>query len=69
MAVGEDRFARLNDPESPSMDSPLECFVAVTKSDTTDLTFRTRALILSAAGGLAVSRPWGALCVTFKAAA
>lgn len=59
MAVGEDRFAHLNDPVSPSPDSPLERFVAVTKSDTTDLAFRTRALVLSADGVVKVTDRFG----------
>lgn len=55
----DDRFAHLNDPLSPSMDSPLERFVAVTKSDSADLPWRTRALILSADGVVKVTDRFG----------
>lgn len=55
----DDRFAHLNDPVSPSMDSSLERFVAVTKSDSADLPWRPRALILSADGVVKVTDRFG----------
>ena len=53
MAI-EDRFAHLHDPISGPPDGALTRFSAVTKSDTQDLAFVTRALLLSADGNVKV---------------
>lgn len=55
----EDRYQHLADPVSPPPDSSLERFAAVTKSDSADLTFRTRALILSADGVVKITDRFG----------
>ncbi len=58
MAI-EDRYQHCADPVSPAPDSSLERFVAVTKSDSADLAFRTRALILSADGVVKITDRFG----------
>jgi hypothetical protein len=55
----EDRYQHLADPVSPPADSSLERFAAVTKSDSADLAFRTRALILSADGVVKITDRFG----------
>jgi hypothetical protein len=55
----EDRYQHLADPVSPPADSSLERFVPVTKSDSADLTWRPRALILSADGIVKVTDRFG----------